>query len=80
MPYQKESVATMGWKALKATISGVSVMKKLVPHENEGVEAPDSVFESNVVERYEDRYEDAAGSGMDHTVWLKFTSSNLNTL
>ena len=60
MPYQKESVATMGWKALKATISGVSVMKKLVPHENEGIEAPDSVFESNIVDRYDD---DAAGSG-----------------
>ncbi|CAG5114017.1 Oidioi.mRNA.OKI2018_I69.chr2.g8101.t1.cds [Oikopleura dioica] len=30
-PYGKESVAAIGWKALKATISGVSVIKQLIP-------------------------------------------------
>lgn len=46
MPYVKESVATMGWKAIKATISGVSIMKQLVPHEDTIDQLPDSVFES----------------------------------
>jgi hypothetical protein len=38
----------MGWKAIKATISGVSIMKQLVPHVETVEGAPDSVFESNI--------------------------------
>ena len=38
----------MGWKAIKATISGVSIMKQLVPHEDTLEPIQDSVFESNL--------------------------------
>lgn len=38
----------MGWKVIKATVSGISIMKQLVPHDDTIDPIPDSVFESGI--------------------------------